>query len=465
MRKGSDKAIMFVKLKEKLFHEDRQEYEVDMEGIVRNIPAIRRDNGIQSVRKEYAEFRQCLDNSSVDDTHTVWNWFCGKLAYFKVRELDQQYFRELSVYAIRQFPNQYAENFDSFLKIIENVSFITAACEQLVRDHHVGDALNAARPCMAYLKERTHLYSNGQLCFSSMEEAVLYAAERGDSGENRADDNYAGFFLCYADILLKPAPQYEELNEDAKKEIAFCLDHAERLSPCNASLWELRSRTCRESDQKKYKECIRKALLYSIPGDKNNVLGGVYENLAAYYSTQNYALAAALCVLSAKYGGDPSAVEFIISGCRYDPYPDAELAVHQAGIQVGYSSLVYMAKEKASEYRSFRQEGEPDTEHLKMILSASDSPYQYEVRDPMTVVGRSSAMSEYLKMKPTVSRVHARLIKEEDQLFVSDMDAMNGTYVNGIRIGTHRQVLHEGDELRLGSSSERGARFTMKTEK
>lgn len=456
---------MFIKLKEKIFNGGQQECEADMEGTVRNNPVFREDHGILSVRKEYAEFRQSLDNSPANDVPTVWNWLCGKIAYFKIRELDQQYFKELTVYAIRQFPNQYASNFDSFLKIIENASFITAACEQLLKDHRVEDALDAARPCMTYLKERTHLYSNGQLCFLSMEEAVLYAAEKGDSGENRADDNYAGFFLCYADILLKRVSQFEELKDDAKKEVGFCLDHAERLSPCNALLWELRARTYRESDQKKYLESICKALLYSIPDCANDVLGETYSNLAAYYCKQNYALAAALCILSTKFGGDPTSVEFVLSGCQYDPYPDAELAVHQAGIQVGYSSLARMALEKASEYRISAGMDEETANSRKVILSASDSAYQYEVRDPMTIVGRSSAMSEYLKMKPTVSRVHARLVKEDDQLFVSDMDAMNGTYVNGIRIGTHRQVLHEGDELRLGSNSERGARFTMKTTK
>ncbi len=456
---------MFAKLKDKLFNEDHEKCAVDLRGTVRIDPIHKEHSCIQSVQKEYDDFIEVLKSNPATDDSIGWNWFCGKLAYYKIRGLDRLRFKELSIYGIKKFPKQYAENFISFLKIIESVSLVTAACEQMLLEQRAEEAMAVAKICMTYLKERTDLYPDGQLCFSSMEEAILYAAERGDRGENRADDNYAGFFLCYANILMKQVLVYEELQEDAKKEIAFCLDHAERLSPCNASLWELRSRTYRASDQKKYMECIRKALLYSIPNDKNNVLGNTYANLATYYSTQNYALADALCILSAKHGGDPGEVEFIISGCQYDSYPDAELAVHQAGIQVGYSSLVYMAKEKANEYWSLPQEGEIKAEHRKMILSASDSAYQYEVRDPMTVVGRTSAMSEYLKLKPTVSRVHARLIKEDDQLFVSDMDAMNGTYVNGIRIGTHRQILHEGDELRLGSSSERGARFTMKTEK
>ena len=439
----------------------RQEQSVLTERIVRNIP-VSGESSILSVKKEFSELKQFLEKHPADDDAAGWKFFCGKLAYFKVRQLEQRSFEELVLYAMQNYPGQYAANFESFLKIIEKVSFVTVACEQLLRDNRTEDALAAAKPCVACLKARTDLHSNEQLCFSSVEEAVLYVAEKGDSGENRADDHYAGFFLVYVDVLLKHVSQYGELRETEKCEIELFLDHAEKLSPCNARLWELRARTYRESDEKKYLECIRKALLYSIPDSVNDVLGDAYANLAAYYSARNYALADALCTLSCKYGGESGPVKQIISEFRYDPFPDAEIAVHQAGIQVGYSSLSRMATEKADAYRASAGMEENVDKSRKVILSASDSSYQYEVRDPITVVGRSSAMSEYLKMKPTVSRFHARLLKVDDQLFVSDMDAMNGTYVNGLRIGTQKRILQEGDELRLGSG-ERGARFTMKT--
>lgn len=456
---------MFSKLKERLLYESSQECMGNVEETVRNIPLVRGKDAIQSVKREFADFKLLMENHTVNDDATCWDWFCGKLAYFKERKLDQQYFEEMAAYAIINFPEQYVTNFESFMKIVEKVSHVTAVCTHLLRENRVEEALTAAKRCMTYLKERTGLYENGQLCFSTIGEAVLYAAEKGNGDEKRADDNYTAFFLCYAKILLMHAALCEELREYENNEIGICLDYAEKLSPCNASLWELRSRTYRESDRKRYMDCIRKALLYSIPDSENDVLGEIYTNLASYYSSQNYALSEALCTLSRKYGGDPGSVEFIIGGCHYNPYPDAELAIHQAGIQVGYSSLSRMAAEKAKEYHASVGNGECEDKGRKVILSASDSAYQYEVRDPMTIVGRSSAMSEYLKMKPTVSRVHARLVKEDDQLFVSDMDAMNGTYVNGIRIGKHRQALHEGDELRLGSSSVRGARFTVKTSK
>lgn len=457
---------MFSQWNENLYEENSRVHAGKPEGAAGSIPAFRENNGLRSVQQEFANFRQRLPgNHSADDDNAGWSWFCEKLAYFKSRKLEPKYFSELCTYAVTNFPGQYAVNFEAFLEIIERLSYITDACKYLLRENRMEEALAAAKPCMAYLKARTDRYAGGQLCFASMEEAVLYAAEKGDSGENSADENYAAFFLCYANIMLKRVSLYRELGEDAKHETAFCLDHSEKLSPCNASLWELRSRTFREADQKKYMECIHKALLYSVPDGSNDVLGETYANLAFYYSARDYALANALCVLSKKYGGDPSAAEAVMSGCHYEPYLDAEITVHQAGIQVGYSSLARMAMEKAQEYRLSAGQEEKLDKSRKLILSAANAAYQYEIRDPMTIVGRSSAMSEYLKMKPTVSRVHARLVQENDQLFVSDMDTVNGTYVNGIRIGSNRQVLREGDELRLGSSSERGARFTIKRTK
>lgn len=457
---------MFSKLKGKLFSDNQPEIaDVPYEATAGNALVINDCVKIQSLDKEYTELRLFLDSEPVHDDPETWNWICGKLAYFKMRGLEKYQFGELCMYTIRHFPRQYAEKFDCFMRIVESVSYVTTVCEQFLIEQRHRDAKNVASPCMAYLKECCQLYSQGQLCFSCVEEAIIYAAEYGDSGEKRTPDDYAAFFLCYARILLWKVYHYEELSHDDRQNIEFCLGHAENLSPCNASLWELRATTVRDSDPKAYRECIEKALRYSVTTGSIDGLGKIYENLAIFYFPQNYALADSLCTLCSKYGGNSEKVKFVLAGCKFDPFPDAEIAVHQAGIQVGYSSLARMAQEKANEFRRCEGIEEKENRRCKVLLSATDSNYQYEVRDPMTVVGRSSAMSEYLKRKPTVSRVHVRLVKEKDQLFVSDMDALNGTYVNGIRIGTHRQELHEGDELRLGSSSERGARFTMKITK
>ena len=52
----------------------------------------------------------------------------------------------------------------------------------------------------------------------------------------------------------------------------------------------------------------------------------------------------------------------------------------------------------------------------------------------------------------TTSRRHAKLVREDGRLFVcEEIGTANGTFVNGVRIGTGVNVpLNEGDELRFG---------------
>ena len=48
----------------------------------------------------------------------------------------------------------------------------------------------------------------------------------------------------------------------------------------------------------------------------------------------------------------------------------------------------------------------------------------------------------------TVSRLHARILRRADGLYIEDAKSLNGTYVNRRRIETH--LLRDGDELQIG---------------
>jgi hypothetical protein len=50
-----------------------------------------------------------------------------------------------------------------------------------------------------------------------------------------------------------------------------------------------------------------------------------------------------------------------------------------------------------------------------------------------------------------VSRFHARIHVENNQLFITDMNSTNGTYVSGVKIAANTAtLLHKGDELVIG---------------
>jgi hypothetical protein len=62
-------------------------------------------------------------------------------------------------------------------------------------------------------------------------------------------------------------------------------------------------------------------------------------------------------------------------------------------------------------------------------------------------IGRSPHSDLFLD-DVTVSRHHARVLRDQSEFMVEDLNSLNGTYVNRKRIERHR-LLH-GDELQIG---------------
>ena len=89
------------------------------------------------------------------------------------------------------------------------------------------------------------------------------------------------------------------------------------------------------------------------------------------------------------------------------------------------------------------------TEAKSFVLSSLDGKYAYKIEDGETVVGRTNVMSEYLASKSYVSRVHAKLTLENEELYIENLSGTNFTYVNNKRI-TEKTKLENGDELGLG---------------
>ena len=51
----------------------------------------------------------------------------------------------------------------------------------------------------------------------------------------------------------------------------------------------------------------------------------------------------------------------------------------------------------------------------------------------------------------SVSRLHARIIKEGEEVYIEDLNSTNGTYKNGLRLRPYeKRKLDEGDEIKCG---------------
>lgn len=62
-------------------------------------------------------------------------------------------------------------------------------------------------------------------------------------------------------------------------------------------------------------------------------------------------------------------------------------------------------------------------------------------------VGRSTDADVFLD-DVTVSRNHALIVRRRDGLYLDDLGSLNGTYVNRMRVESHK--LKDGDELQVG---------------
>lgn len=73
------------------------------------------------------------------------------------------------------------------------------------------------------------------------------------------------------------------------------------------------------------------------------------------------------------------------------------------------------------------------------------------------VLGSFDKMSDVVIKAQVVSRMHCCIYHEdfkEDKYFVEDLNATNGTYLNGERLGNHeKKELHNGDILKLAAIS------------
>jgi FHA domain/zinc-ribbon domain len=70
------------------------------------------------------------------------------------------------------------------------------------------------------------------------------------------------------------------------------------------------------------------------------------------------------------------------------------------------------------------------------------------LRNPHESIGRAPDADLFLD-DVTVSRRHAVIEREEDGLYIKDLESLNGTFVNRTRIAD-RQRLHDGDEVQIG---------------
>jgi hypothetical protein len=99
-----------------------------------------------------------------------------------------------------------------------------------------------------------------------------------------------------------------------------------------------------------------------------------------------------------------------------------------------------------------------DSPHLRLEETGECFPLGPDV----TTVGRGSGVDIALE-DPTVSRLHAEIVKRGPHFYVSDLGlSVNGTRVNGRPVG--RRLLNQGDVVTFGAARVRASGLPVETD-
>lgn len=84
-------------------------------------------------------------------------------------------------------------------------------------------------------------------------------------------------------------------------------------------------------------------------------------------------------------------------------------------------------------------------------LCTSDGKMIMQLDRPSITIGKKKEEADLVLEEVSVSRIHARIIKEQNDFYLEDLNSTNGTYKNGLRMQPYeKRKLEEGDEIRFG---------------
>ena len=98
---------------------------------------------------------------------------------------------------------------------------------------------------------------------------------------------------------------------------------------------------------------------------------------------------------------------------------------------------------------------------VKAFLTPSDGSEEVKINKQDFIVGKAKKKVDYcIPDNDTISRTHAAFHIEDGEVYIEDLDSLNKTFVNGIRLDPHKSVrLSDGDKVKMSN-----VEFTFRVE-
>ena len=116
-----------------------------------------------------------------------------------------------------------------------------------------------------------------------------------------------------------------------------------------------------------------------------------------------------------------------------------------------YAVAEETAYEEEDMGRTVYMEERPAPRESTHRLLSEEGKLLATLEQPIYTIGKKRGETDLVLNDQSISRLHARIIKETDGYYLEDMNSTNGTFKNGLQLQPYeRRKLEEGDEITLG---------------
>ena len=96
-------------------------------------------------------------------------------------------------------------------------------------------------------------------------------------------------------------------------------------------------------------------------------------------------------------------------------------------------------------------EEKPEPREITHRLLSEDGKLLMTLDQSSYTIGKKRGEVDLVLSDISISRLHARIVKDNDGFYLEDMNSTNGTFKNGLQLQPYeKRKLEEGDEITLG---------------
>lgn len=117
----------------------------------------------------------------------------------------------------------------------------------------------------------------------------------------------------------------------------------------------------------------------------------------------------------------------------------------------GYAVAEEAVYEEEDMGRTVYMEQKPVHRETVHRLLSEEGKLLATLEQPSYTIGKKRGEADLVLNDLSISRLHARIVKETDGYYLEDMNSTNGTFKNGLQLQPYeKRKLEEGDEITLG---------------